>query len=180
MANDFEREIGSTLPLLALIGVAHLDFMPIPMRPLGPFGPGKSMVFVPRSRPPYDIWGYMKGTARAVGVELKSTKNREDRLAIVGPTSDSSGLDYQQLEALATLAKNGGVARLVWNNGGDIGVLCNEQIVTTFEQYQAALSGGPAARGVKSIPFDRLTRASDEEVGPRRVRMLNWLMPERK
>jgi hypothetical protein len=42
---------------------------------------------------------------------------------IVKPDKHASGIAYHQLAALALVARMGGMARIVWDNGGQIGVL---------------------------------------------------------
>jgi hypothetical protein len=52
--------------------------------------------------------------AQMVGAELKSTSKHEASLSIVKPKCDGSGLEFHQLDALALLARMGGIARVVW------------------------------------------------------------------
>lgn len=127
---------------------------------------GKFPCYIPTKdgKAPYDVAGYYYDTgmitdrrALAIGVELKETTEHENRLPIVGPGKDGNGIQYHQLEGLLDLHNAGGVALLLYNNGGQIGRLNGEQLAVVKQNYDASLAAEQAkkevAKGSRSIPW---------------------------
>lgn len=148
--NEFEKEIAATFQAYRDTRTAHLYILHPPMRIAGFLGHAPCHVLAGKA--PYDIAGfYYDGCGTSVGAELKQTAEHENRLPIVPPDSDGSGLQYHQLVGLVGLHKAGGVALLLWNNGGQIGVLRGPELATTLIGYEASLKAKQPARGSKSI-----------------------------
>ena len=140
---DFEKTLEATFDSIRIKeDVALIAAMPVPTAPS--FAGGRS-VRVLKGKAPFDYWGMFKG-GRFLGMEAKMTSAVKKSLAIVGPMRRGSGLQWHQLEALATVARNDGVARIVWNNGGLIMNMGNRGILAVYQDY----SDG----GRKSIPRD--------------------------
>jgi hypothetical protein len=195
----FEQSVGRSFEGYASQGVAYLDFMPIPTRAIRV--PGfKGVAYVPCGHAPFDVYGHRprmvfrqpapNGTtinrpvqlAVMVGAELKTTKDHEKNLSIVHPESDSHGLEYHQLYALALLARMGGVARIVWDNGGQVGVASEDSIVLAYEVYEQSLASerrgnGKGPRGSRSIPWTAFKPVDYGNVGG--VICLDWLKVEK-
>jgi len=144
---DFEAAILKLCELYETKRVAHLARMPVPTAPAPRRGQRARGLRVLSGQAPFDLYGWTCKCAQAVGVELKSTAKKERRLPIVGEGKKGSGIQKHQLDALASLAGCGGVARIVWSNGGEIGVLSNDDIL----QAQALYAEG--GRGTRSIPW---------------------------
>jgi hypothetical protein len=160
--NEFEKEYESHFPTIRTKTGAFLFRMYPPIRGTGMRG--TMPVFVIVGRALFDVGGWYEvdddGLKRAVfiGVELKATKQRHPSLPIIGKDSHGSGLQAHQLEALASLHRNGGIAKVVYNNGGVIGVLDGEQIAKVFYDYGVSLAaermGKKPAMGSRSIRWD--------------------------
>jgi hypothetical protein len=128
---------------------------------------------------PFDIIGYLLADARMIGCELKSSQQKNS-LAIVQPKGDSAGLQYHQLTALAELAISGGIARVVWQNGGRIGVIGNSKIITAWRVYEEVLkseaSGRSVPLGAKSVPWEAFTPVDYTNLYG--VVAIDWLRPD--
>lgn len=154
----FEHEIGVSFEAYKDGGVALLAFMPVPTvvirRERG------VPLRVSKGKAPFDVYGYMVGTGRFVGAELKHSE-RSTSLAIIGPGRKGSGLQFHQLDALALLAQNGGVARIVWDNDGEIGILTEDEIIVAWrvfvETMKSEASGKQAIHNSKSIKWGLFT-----------------------
>jgi penicillin-binding protein-related factor A (putative recombinase) len=151
MANAFEKQIGDTFESYRAAGVAELFFLFPPMRVVGMIG--KMPAHIPCGKAPYDVSGYFIGSGVAIGAELKQTAEHENSLSIVGPEKKGSGLHYHQLQALLELHRAGGSAFLLWNNGGEIGLLDGARIAVVSVGYEASLKSKNPARGSRSIPW---------------------------
>lgn len=152
--NAFEKAIGDTFQAYRSAKVANLIFLHPPMRIGGMLG--KVPCFVQSGRAPFDVGGiYYDNAGTAIGAELKETKDHEHSLSIVHPDKKGSGLQYHQLAALVDVHKAGGVALVVWSNGGEVGVLTGEKIVLAKMQYDTSLAAEKAgkivAKGTRSI-----------------------------
>lgn len=156
---SFEKLIGETFAIYARNSVANLMFMPVPTRVVGFDGHHPKLVTCGKG--PFDVIGYLLSDARMVGAELKSSV-RKASLPIVGPGKEGDGLQYHQLEALAFLASAGGEARIVWDNGGEIGVLGNSPILTAKGIYDQSIaseqSGKEVNRGGRSLAWEMFRR----------------------
>lgn len=159
--SDFEKSIGKGLKAYAAAGVAQMDFMPVPTAPAGVRSKSGAQLRVLKGKAPFDVYGFtLDGDAHFVGCELKDSK-REARLPLVGMGKKGNGVQFHQMSALASVAKNRGIARLVWCNGGEVGVLDNTGILQVWEIFLDAdastQSGRTPARGSKSIAWERFT-----------------------
>jgi hypothetical protein len=147
--------------------------LPVPMVHCGSHPTRHFPIFTPKGKAPFDLAGFTLANGLRsgaeyspldgqggvfIGVELKQTQRRES-LPIVAPEGDSHGLEYHQLVSLYELHEAGGVARVVWENGGELRVLKGRAIVNAYLIFEEALKvearGHDAARGVKSIPWDK-------------------------
>jgi hypothetical protein len=153
MANEFEKTIGKTFEGYEAAGVATLRFLYPSMRCVGTKGP--MPVFVPAEKAPYDLGGYYHGSGLCIGCELKETRDREHSLPLVSPGKEGNGLQYHQLEELVQLHQEGGVAILVYNNGGEIGRLGGQALTQAKIGLDAANKSRNPAKGAKSIPWGR-------------------------
>jgi hypothetical protein len=163
--NEFEKRIEPSFKAYAQINRARLDFMPLPMTPCGLRHPKMQMpLYIPKGKAPFDVYGFAPKTivgkpyAIFVGAELKTTAKPEVSLPIVAEGGHASGLAFHQLSALALVAMLGGIARVVWDNGGVIGVLENEAILHHSLVYQHSRSSEAAGKGT----------------GPRGSRSIQW------
>lgn len=154
-AATFEDECGRAFDAYFKADIASIDFMPVPTKVIG-FGPmGPKLVF--DGKAPYDAYGFFHRGARMIGAEFKLNSKPETSLAIVKKGGDGAGLEHHQLDALAKLAARGGIARVVWNNGGEIGVLREEGIIRAYTSFTAGVKaqerGNDAPMGCKSIKW---------------------------
>lgn len=165
---SFEKLISETFTLYARNSIANLMTMPVPTRVVG-FENNRPKL-VTCGKGPFDVIGYLIADARMVGAELKSSV-RKSSLPIVGPGREGDGVQYHQLEALAFLAAAGGVARLVWDNGGEMGVLDGDAIQTAKMSYDQSLTSEQSGRSVKlgsrSLAWEMF----------RKIGGLDWLLP---
>lgn len=154
--NQFEKQIGETFQSYRDARKASLFFLHPPMRIAGMHG--RVPCFVQSGKAPYDVAGfYYDANATALGVELKETKEHEHSLPIVHPEGKGNGLQYHQLAGLVDLHLSGGVAMVLWSNGGEIGFASGETLHLAKVQYDASLAAERAkqtpARGSRSIPW---------------------------
>ena len=116
---------------------------------------GRVPCWVQTGKSPYDVAGFFHNrAATSIGAELKENRDRKTSLRIVGPKMDGSGLEYHQLAGLVDLHGKGGVALLLWNNGGEIGRMDGPALVQVKLEYDAAAKRKNAPLGAKSIPWD--------------------------
>jgi len=158
---EFEKNIEAGFEAYSKAGVAELAMMPVPTAPAP-----RSMVNGPMplrllsGTAPFDVYGFSLGCMKSLGVgtmigaEIKSTTHKETSIDI-----SKGGVRPHQLESLAKLAKANGVAKIIWENGGEIGVLHEDQIVAAWEGYAHVLqmeeAGRKAPPGFKSIKWER-------------------------
>ena len=139
----FEKELEFTFESLCKKeNVAFLAGMPVPTAPR--MMNGRS-IRVLSGKAPFDYYG-MTRDGIFIGMEAKHNDKVKQSLPIIAPLKRGTGLQFHQLEALAAVAKNGGIARIVWNNGGLVLNMDNRGILLVHESY----NGG----GRKSIPRD--------------------------
>lgn len=153
---DFEKDIEATFDGYAKGHIARMGRMPVPTRIVGTRNGQPILGYA--GRPPFDVYGFLVADGRMIGAELKKSQ-RQPRLPLVHPTSRGDGVLFHQIDALAALAQAGGIARIVWNNGGEVGVLTNAEIITALDIFEHALksqgSGKDVPRGSKSIAWER-------------------------
>lgn len=159
---DFEKEIELSFPVYSDRNVACLDFMPVPTIIIKK---GNGVVAIPKRKAPFDVYGFWCADGTFVGAELKASQ-RKERLPIVGPNKKGDGLQFHQLDALYNLAKHNGMARLLWCNGGQIGVIGSNKLMyyyLTFVQAMKSEISGRASSGDKSIPWESFTEVKLEQ-----------------
>ena len=158
----FEKEIESTFGIYAERNVAYLDMMPVPTVIIKTKA---GVISVPTTKAPFDVYGYWNDGV-FIGAELKSSK-RKNSLPIVGPKKKGDGVQYHQLDALYNLAKHRGKSRIVWDNGGEIGVISSNKIVTCYivylESLKSELSGKSPKMGARSIPWKEFKKVITEQ-----------------
>lgn len=174
--NDFEKRIEPSFVAYAKIGRAYLDFMPVPTRVIGKRGGMKFPVRVADGKAPFDVYGYAPKAVQVgsatfdiavfVGAELKSSNEPQTSLPIVKPDNHAKGLAYHQLEALALVARMGGIARVVWDNGGEVGILGEAQILHHHLVYEASRRSEEAGRGKGKVGSRSIPWASFQKVKP--------------
>lgn len=152
---DFENDIAATFQGYADKHVARLAIMPVPTKQVGVRNGMPTLIR--NGKAPFDVYGFLSHDATMIGAELKASK-RKARLPIVAPQKKGDGVQFHQLDALATLALAGGIARIVWSNGGEIGVLHNSEIIQAWRTYEHALtselSNRTVPKGAKSIQWE--------------------------
>ena len=180
IGEDFEASMSLTFDAYERHGVASIDFMPIPMYPTGMTNPKTGApLYSPKGKPPFDAYGYWWNDAAMIGAEFKATSQPSTSLAIIGPDCDGAGLEWHQLDALAKLASKNGIARLVWNNGGQIGVLYGSKIIAAHRIFSDAMKTEKnptmkAPKGAKSIRWEEFRVIQPSIVG--RMPIYDWLM----
>lgn len=169
LGNDFESALQDTFSDIRKTRGALLFWLYPPVRPTGLRG--KCPVFVMTGQSMFDIGGWRTvktdcgDVAQAVGVEVKATGEPKPSLPIVGPEQQASGLQFHQLEALASLHRDGGLTGVVWNNGGSVGVLRGDAVEERFLTYLASMEnekrGGSIPRGSRSISWNHFNVVPD-------------------
>jgi penicillin-binding protein-related factor A (putative recombinase) len=154
--NEFENEIGKTFQGYRDARIAHLFFLHPPMRCIGQ--QGGAPVFVQAGKAGYDVAGfYYDDSGTFIAAELKQTRDHEVSLAITGEGKKGGGIQYHQLVALCEVANAGGMAMLLWNNGGDIGILRSDYLKVALAQYDTSVkvekNKGQYAKGSRSIQW---------------------------
>ncbi|MFP3422049.1 hypothetical protein R0K19_22020, partial [Bacillus sp. SIMBA_161] len=80
-----------------------------------------------------------------------------------------TGLKYHQLESLAQVAENGGIARVVWNNGGEVLALTEKPIINAFDDVATAWKimqgGGEPRKGALSIRYEEFEAVREGSYG---------------
>jgi hypothetical protein len=88
-----------------------------------------------------------------IAMEAKHNDKVKTSMPIAPPKKKGKkagdGLQYHQLEALAAVANNGGIARVVWRNGGLVMAIGNAEIIIVHKYYNEG--------GRKSIPRSLFT-----------------------
>jgi len=180
MGASFEKEIERSFEGYSRGHVARLDFMPTPVRQIG-MRDGVPM-YVRTGKAPFDVYGYRLRDAVMIGAELKANSHPQTSLALVGPEASGSGVQFHQLDALAGLAQAGGMARLVWDNGGEILVLTSAGIVTAWQAFTQALtserSNRTAQPGAKSIKPENFTPVDYTNLNG--IIAVDWLLADVK
>ncbi len=177
---DFEGEIRKSLLAYSEAGIASLDFLPVST---APYTKSRSDAGQPlrvvAGKNPFDIFGWMLDGAKFVACELRLSRSREERLSIVAPEENGMGLHFTQLDALAHAAMAGGLAHVVWSNGGELGVLDGPQIILAHTIYLPNLAAVKQNQptGSKSIRWERFKPVEYDTVGIRVVP--NWLTSPR-
>lgn len=160
--DEFEQAFFDTFPQIRKETGVNLFPLYPPVRSVG--SKGRSPIFVATGQSYFDVAGWMPCThetqtfARTIGIELKRSTNRLTALPIRKPGTPGWGLKLHQLEALAALSRDGGLAAVLWCNAGEIGVCKGEALEQAFIDYLAAHkaeeAGRVAARGSRSLSWN--------------------------
>lgn len=157
--HDWETVVESLFPFYEKLGLARLAMLPLPMAPAGrgKFG----LLYRIKGKSPFDVYGWHMRDGLFIAAELKRTERR-NTLPITPPRINGKGklvigkgggVHTHQLEALAAVARSGGMARLLWNNGGEVGVLSNEGLINAWENHEPALAELSGEAGIKSLKW---------------------------
>lgn len=165
MANQFERDFDAKFATIRKRTAAYLNRLYPPMRVGGMRGSLPCWIQTGRALFDVDGWvpvavdvdGSKVKLARYIGIEQKETSERKTALRIIGEDGSGSGIQAHQLEALASVHRDGGIARILWSNGGIVAVLDGEEIVQAHFTYgvsvQAEKMRKKPALGARSIPW---------------------------
>jgi len=172
---EFEKVVEHTFVGYEDQNVARLAMMPPPTAPTK-----DGSVRRLSGTPPFDVYGFLgsgvAGRGLFVGAEIKFTRNPDRSLPIIMPgKSKGHGIQFHQLESLYAVVEARGVARLIWGNGGMIGVLTESGIANAYLSADAAQKaeqkGMTPPKGAKSIPWSNFRAAPDNaRIGP------DWLL----
>ena len=187
MANQFEKEFEEKFPIIQKTTGAFLFRLYPPMR-VGAMR-GSMPCWVQTGRALFDVGGWWplklpddapniathpqgnldlgSMVAVAIGIALKSNKDAHYSMPIIGDDGTGSGLQAHQLAALASVHRNGGISRVLWNNGGIVGVLDGDRIASIHFNYGVSVEAEKLrmkpARGSRSIPWSLFRRIKWEE-----------------
>lgn len=151
---NFEKVMEKSFDEYLSSNTAFLQFLFPKMRMAGFLG--KSPAFVQTEKAPYDVDGYYLDGGLHIACEIKETAEHHHALSIIAPQKRGSGLQYHQLEALVRAHKAKAVAVVIWNNGGDIGLLDGSRLASAKRAFDESLKaekqGYPnALKGSRSI-----------------------------
>lgn len=159
-ANQFENYIQTGFDAIREKTGAYLLWVNPPVVPCGIRG--RMPVFAMSGSAPFDLGGWTNekfAQPRAIGVELKETRDQKVSLPIIGPERQGSGLQYHQLEALSALHRDGHISGLLWCNGGIIGYLSGEALAAAHYDFEVSLEvqkmGKKLTQGARSIRWDK-------------------------
>lgn len=152
--NHFEKLIDGTFKSYRDTKIASLVFLHAPMRIAGMMR--TVPCFIQSGKAPFDVGGFFYDKfGTVIGAELKETQDHETSLPIVGPDKKGNGLQYHQLSALVDVHQAGGLALVLWSNGGEVGVLTGDAIAVAKLQYDTSMKveaiGKSFAKGSRSI-----------------------------
>ena len=173
----FENEIKYSFSAYEATGIAMLRMLPVPTAP-APKKYRNPQLRVLCGNSPFDVGGWTFDGARYIGAELKATAKYKPSLPIVPAGRDGSGIQEHQLKALADLSSCGGLAFVVWNNGGEVGVIDLRQIVATWAVFLASKhmeeAGKTVLRGSRSIKWGVFQPVKDRTTTGGK-QFLHWL-----
>lgn len=173
---EFEQIIERTFPAIRAKTGAFLYWLYPKTRMVGMRGTMPCFAMVGRAL--FDVAGWLPKTITdhdgydrkvnlAVGIEVKETSKLHSSMRIVGDDGSGSGLQAHQLEALAAVHRDGGIARLVWNNGGMVGMITGEQLAHIHFTYgvsvQAEKMRKVPSMGSRSIPWNQFIKFDFDE-----------------
>jgi len=171
---EFEASIYRDMPAYATGKFAVLHVLDIPTRATRYKDPVTGQPLRRAvAKGPGDIWGWLVVGGRTIIAELKSTESAKLRLPIIKPKSKASGLQFHQLRAMAACATCGGIARLVWRNGNEIGVVGGDVLIPVYNKYRASMGGGRMPQGVASILWGAFEKVEEKLVGGKMI--WDWL-----
>ncbi len=188
--NIFEHQIEATFETYMAASIAHLSMYPVPMRPTGQRHPvTKQPLYAEKGKAPFDVWGWLHHDGRVIGAELKCTNERAVSLPIVVPDAmgqprKGTGLQFHQLDSLKCVAHCGGLARLVWNNAGEVGVLRGDAIknawTVAWNAWRTDIAGKHSKPGSKSIKWDLFEVVGYKGLVIERPPVLAWLLHDKE
>jgi len=188
----YETRLSRAHEVYAKSGLASIRRLPVPTAPI----PGKYIHIIDRamgpgrahtlrslvSRQGYDYMGVFGPNAgpdfqldryhgRAIAMEAKRTSEKSTSLPIIADDKKGSGLQFHQLDALATDYRDFGVVSvLCWQNGDQGMVLLPDKILETHTRF---MSGGRKSIPVAEfVPYDVVTYPSHGDIE-------DWLYPVR-
>lgn len=161
----FEEQIERGFDAYWRAGLAMMAKMPVPTRQVGRKSAGPPQI-VRCGASPFDFYGMSLLDARFIAMEAKASGPKPS-LRIVLPMlkgnkvveGQGNGLKLHQIESLAQVAENGGIARVVWNNGGEVMALTERSIINACDDAMTAWkikqAGGLPEQGTCSIRFEQ-------------------------
>lgn len=157
--NQFEEDIFETFKTIRQRDGHYLLVLYPPTRMSGVRG--KCPMYVRTDTSLFDVAGWTSDSCTFIGVELKETNRYSPSLPIIKSTSHGSGLQQHQLEALASVQRDGGHAGVVWRNGGMVGICSGPKIQERFLTYMESRlveeNGQTPKKGARSIPWSMFT-----------------------
>jgi hypothetical protein len=177
---ESEKTVEKSFDEYRSMGLAELNFVFPRMRPCGKSGTGM-LLWVQVAKAPFDVAGYMMEGGKTVACEIKENSERTTAMTIVDAGKKGTGLQYHQLAALVAVHKAGGYACVVWDNGGEWGLLDGQRLThakAAFDTAKKAKEEGypRASRGSFSILWGNFQRIS---FTPKGVPIwLNLLVPQ--
>jgi hypothetical protein len=168
----FEGHFLDSCMTYAREGIAFVEELPLPTSPCGSSGMRRV-----RGRAAYDFFGYRGKDSKFIGIELKSCADHSPSLKIREDGDHGDGLLYHQLSALEQVARKGGIALLMWCNGGAVGVLSGEQIIVAKQRFDLSIArkarGQSEELGSRSIKWELFKLVDFENVGGSNI--MHWL-----
>ena len=164
----FEKVVEKSFTEYLSSGVASLKFLFPKMRMSGYLG--KTPAFVQVGKAPYDVDGYFIQTGQFIACEIKENGERHNSMHIVGPDKKGTGLQYHQLVALVHAHGSHAFAALLWNNGGEIGILDGSRLTAAKASIDTAIKAEEAGypdgkKGAKSIPWGHFSPVKSNAAG---------------
>lgn len=156
LMTPFEKKVELSFIEYSTAKIAFLQFLFPKMRMAGYIG--KSPGFVQVAKAPYDVDGYYIGTGRYIACEIKENADHHPSMRLIPPDKDGTGLQYHQLSALVAAHDAGGLAVLLWDNGGEVGILDGTRLAAAKSaidtSIKAAKEGYPdGVKGLRSVPW---------------------------
>lgn len=148
-------------------GTAQLFIMYPKMRAAGMLRNIPAWIQVAKA--PFDVAGYYMKYGRFIGVEIKENADRRTSLKIIPPDKKGTGLQYHQLEALVNVHLAGGLAGVVWDNGGEWLWIDGSRLKAAKARMDQSLRaeklGYPNERGARSIVVGEFAPVKTNGVG---------------
>lgn len=118
------------------------------------------LMWVQVAKAPYDVAGFFHGSGRYIAAEIKETGKPQTSLPIIAPGGKGGGIKYHQLAALVDVHRRGGYAVVVWENGGQWGVMGGSALAEAKREYDLSVAaqraGYPNTQpGARSLAWAR-------------------------
>jgi len=150
---DFENAVEDSFFVYRVKSIARLFRMPVPTAPAPNQDQRSCGLRVLSGQAMFDVFGLFVGGG-FIGAELKQTAEHKPSLPIIATGMKRGGLQEHQMDALATVAGCGGTARVVWCNGGEIGILREDEIKAAQERFHEGGYGSKSIRWEMFQPPD--------------------------